>query len=146
MNKAPNSRVNLDKAIERHFGSGAKFIEARSLLASAIVGQFLPDGVAKGGSALKLRFGADGFRATRASSPRHVLGARASSPRPATTVALSPLQFALSGLSARRPQISETFPEPAAKNESPSCHGSASAPQTNGIIVSGLMTPKEAPG
>ncbi len=65
MNKAPNSRVNLDKAIERHFGSGAKFIEARSLLASAIVGQFLPDGVAKGGSALKLRFGADGFRATR---------------------------------------------------------------------------------
>ena len=65
MNKAPNSRVNLDKAIERRFGSGAKFIEARSLLANAIVGQFLPDGVAKGGSALKLRFGATGFRATR---------------------------------------------------------------------------------
>ena len=65
MSKRPNSRVNLDKAIERLFGAGPKFIEARSVLANAIVGQFLPDGVAKGGSALKLRFGTDGFRATR---------------------------------------------------------------------------------
>ena len=65
MTKAPNSRVNLDKAIERQFGTGARFVEARSILANAIVGQFLPDGVAKGGSALKLRFGAHGFRATR---------------------------------------------------------------------------------
>ena len=65
MNKPPNSRVNLDKAIERHFGTDARFVEARSILANAIVGQFLPDGVAKGGSALKLRFGTHGFRATR---------------------------------------------------------------------------------
>jgi hypothetical protein len=65
VSKRPNSRVNLDKAIERLFGTGAKFIEARSLLANAVVGQFLPDGVAKGGSALKLRFGPLGFRATR---------------------------------------------------------------------------------
>ena len=65
MTKAPNSRVNLDKSIERQFGTGARFVEARSILANAIVGQFLPDGVAKGGSALKLRFGAHGFRATR---------------------------------------------------------------------------------
>lgn len=65
MTLPPNSRVNLDKAIERHFGTGARFIEARSILANAIVGQFLPDGVVKGGSALKLRFGAWGFRATR---------------------------------------------------------------------------------
>ena len=65
MNKTPNSRVNLDKAIERNFGTGARFIEARSLLANAIVGQFLPDSVAKGGSALKLRFGMNCFRATR---------------------------------------------------------------------------------
>ncbi len=65
MNKPPNSRVNLDKAIERHFGTDAQFVEARSILANAIVGQFLPDGVAKGGSALKLRFGTHGFRATR---------------------------------------------------------------------------------
>ena len=65
MSKRPNSRVNLDKAIERLFGTGAKFIEARSLLANAVVGQFLPDGVAKGGTALKLRFGPLGFRATR---------------------------------------------------------------------------------
>ena len=65
MNKPPNSRVNLDKALERRFGTGARFVEARSVLANAIVGQFLPDGVAKGGSALKLRFGMRGFRATR---------------------------------------------------------------------------------
>lgn len=65
MNKPPNSRVNLDKAIERLFGTGAKYLEARSLIANALVGQFLPDGVAKGGSALKLRYGAFGFRATR---------------------------------------------------------------------------------
>lgn len=65
MNKPPNSRVNLDKAIERLYGTGAKFVEARSLVANAVVGQFLPDGVAKGGTALKLRFGPVGFRATR---------------------------------------------------------------------------------
>ncbi len=65
MNKPPNSRVNLDKAIARLYGTGAKFVEARSLLANAVVGQFLPDGVAKGGTALKLRFGPVGFRATR---------------------------------------------------------------------------------
>lgn len=65
MNKPPNSRVNLDKAIERLYGMGAKFVEARSLIANAVVGQFLPGGVAKGGTALKLRFGPVGFRATR---------------------------------------------------------------------------------
>ncbi len=65
MTKQPNSRVNLDKAIERLFGSGPAFLDARSILANTIVGQFLPDGVAKGGSALKLRFGWVGFRATR---------------------------------------------------------------------------------
>lgn len=47
MNKPPNSRVNLDKAIERLFGTGAKYLEARSLIANAIVGQFLPDGAPK---------------------------------------------------------------------------------------------------
>lgn len=60
----PNSRTNLDKAIQRLAGSPARFVEIRSLLAAAIVGQFLSEGVAKGGGALQLRFGSAGTRAT----------------------------------------------------------------------------------
>ena len=64
MNNPPNSRRHLDDAIRRIYGSGAKFLEARALFANALVGQFLPDGVAKGGSALKLRYTPFDFRAT----------------------------------------------------------------------------------
>lgn len=64
MNNPPNSRRHLDDAIRRIHGSGAKFLEARALFANALVGQFLPDGVAKGGSALKLRYTPFDFRAT----------------------------------------------------------------------------------
>ena len=60
----PNSRTNLDKAIQRLAGSPARFVDIRSLLAAAIVGQFMPEGVAKGGGALQLRFGSAGTRAT----------------------------------------------------------------------------------
>lgn len=60
----PNSRTNLDKAIQRLAGTPARFVEMRSLLAGAIVGQFLPEGVAKGGGALRLRFGSADTRAT----------------------------------------------------------------------------------
>ena len=49
MIKRPNSRVNLDKAIERLFGSYAQSTEARSVMAGAIVGQMLKCGVVKGG-------------------------------------------------------------------------------------------------
>ena len=55
--KRPNSRRNLDIAIERVAGRGRAFVEARTIMADAIVGQMLPDGAVKGGSALKLRFG-----------------------------------------------------------------------------------------
>lgn len=55
MNRPPNSKVNLDRAIQRLYGTGARFVEYRSIIANTIVGQFLPDGVVKGGSALKLR-------------------------------------------------------------------------------------------
>ena len=55
--KRPNTRTNLDKAIQRLYGQTVKFVNIRSLMANAIVGQFLPGAVAKGGSALKLRFG-----------------------------------------------------------------------------------------
>lgn len=64
MTKRPNSRVNLDKAIERHFGSYGKSTEARSIMAGAIVGQMLKCGVVKGGCGLKLRYGTRCTRAT----------------------------------------------------------------------------------
>ena len=57
MAKRPNTRTNLDKAIQRLYGQTIKFVNIRSLMANAIIGQFLPGAVAKGGSALKLRFG-----------------------------------------------------------------------------------------
>ena len=60
----PNSRTNLDKAIQRLYGQRARFVEARSILARTVVGQFLPDAVAKGGGALQLRFGGEATRAT----------------------------------------------------------------------------------
>ena len=57
MDKRPNSKVNLDRAIQRIYGTGAKYVEIRSMIANTIVGQFLPEGVVKGGSALRLRYG-----------------------------------------------------------------------------------------
>ena len=64
MNKRPNSKVNLDRAIQRLYGTQAKYVEIRSVIANTIVGQFLPEGVVKGGSALRLRYGLDSTRVT----------------------------------------------------------------------------------
>ena len=44
MIKRPNSRVNLDRAIERIFGNYEKSTEIRSIMANTIVGQMLPEG------------------------------------------------------------------------------------------------------
>lgn len=63
--RRPNSRRHLDAAIERIAGRGRPYVEARTVLADAIVGQLLPNGVVKGGSALKLRFGDAATRFTR---------------------------------------------------------------------------------
>lgn len=41
MTKRPNSRVNLDKAIMRLFGSYDKSLETRDIMVNAIVGQML---------------------------------------------------------------------------------------------------------
>ena len=60
--KPPNSRRNLDLAIEREFGDREGALRARRTMANVIVGQMLPEGVVKGGSALKIRFG---MRTTR---------------------------------------------------------------------------------
>ena len=42
--KAPNSRRNLDIAIQRKYGLGDEYMRARTVMANAIVGQMLPDG------------------------------------------------------------------------------------------------------
>lgn len=63
--KRPNSRVNLDKAIERAFGRGDAALRARVILADVIVAQMLPEGVVKGGSSLKIRYGNSATRFTR---------------------------------------------------------------------------------
>ena len=60
--KTPNSRRNLDEAIKR--AHGEDYLRARTAMANAIVGQLLPEGVVKGGSALKLRFGNTATRST----------------------------------------------------------------------------------
>ncbi len=49
---------HLDDAIRRACGgSTSEYIRARTLMANAIVASMLPDGVIKGGSAIKMRFG-----------------------------------------------------------------------------------------
>lgn len=56
--KTPNGRTNLEKAIDRICkDEGTDPFRTKRLLASVIVGQMLPDGAAKGGNALKIRFG-----------------------------------------------------------------------------------------
>ena len=34
MDKRPNSKVNLDRAIQRIYGTGAKYVEIRSMIAN----------------------------------------------------------------------------------------------------------------
>lgn len=61
----PNSRRNLDIAIERIARDGEDAVRIRRNMANAIVGQLLPDGAVKGGSSLKLRFGESAARFSR---------------------------------------------------------------------------------
>jgi predicted nucleotidyltransferase component of viral defense system len=63
--KIPNSRRNLDIAIDRIFGAESNPIQVRTLIANTIIGQLLPNGVVKGGSALKLRYGEKTTRFSR---------------------------------------------------------------------------------
>ena len=60
--KRPIGRNNLDKALHRLFKDDVDYFEMRSMMANVLVGQFLPEGVVKGGSSLRLRYG---NRATR---------------------------------------------------------------------------------
>jgi len=65
VSKAPNSRRNLDMAIERVFGKDQDPLRVRTLIANTIIGQLLPSGAVKGGSSLKLRYGNNATRFTR---------------------------------------------------------------------------------
>lgn len=63
--KQPNSRANLDKAIQRIAdGDRDTYIGIRAVIANTVVGQMLPDGAVKGGSSIKLRLGDAGTRFT----------------------------------------------------------------------------------
>ncbi len=63
--KRPNSMRHLGDAIRRLCGNTPQaFVETRTLMANALVASMLPDGVIKGGSALKMRFGEEATRFT----------------------------------------------------------------------------------
>lgn len=64
MKQAPNSKVNLDRAIGRFARPNSSADNIRNTLANAIVAQMLPEGVVKGGTSLKFRYGSDSARAT----------------------------------------------------------------------------------
>ena len=65
MKNRPMTRVNLDKAIARISGNDPQLaIDMRMSMANAIVGQFLPEGVVKGGTSLKFRLGGSNARYT----------------------------------------------------------------------------------
>ena len=60
--KRPNSMRHLDDAIRRLCGGAPQdFMRARTVMANAIVASMLPDGVVKGGSALKMRVFVNSF-------------------------------------------------------------------------------------
>lgn len=50
MPKRPNSRRNLDIAIERIAGRGQDFVQARTVMADAVVAQMLPDVPSRAGA------------------------------------------------------------------------------------------------
>ena len=63
--KKPNSMRHLDDAIRRMSGNSPEgYVRTRTVMANAIVASMLPDGVIKGGSALKMRFGNESSRFT----------------------------------------------------------------------------------
>lgn len=62
--KRPIGRNNLDKALHRLFPNDVDYLEIRSMMANVLVGQFLPEGVVKGGSSLKFRYGNRNTRVT----------------------------------------------------------------------------------
>ena len=66
MNRPPNSKSNLERAISRYAGNDAvRANELAVALSNAIVAQMIGTGVVKGGSSLKLRYGDKTTRVTK---------------------------------------------------------------------------------
>lgn len=63
--KRPNSRRNLDMAIDRLAAGTQDPLRLRIALANTIVGQMIPEDAVKGGSSLKMRYGDGATRFTR---------------------------------------------------------------------------------
>ena len=57
MTKKPNSRRNLDLAIERLADDKGEALRLRRIFANTVVAQMMPAGAVKGGSAMRIRFG-----------------------------------------------------------------------------------------
>ena len=64
MKSAPNSKANLDRAIQRYAGNDARAVSLRVSMANAIVAQMIGHGVVKGGSGLRFRYGEEATRVT----------------------------------------------------------------------------------
>ena len=71
MKNAPNSKSNLDRALQRFAGDFARANELRGQMANAIVAQMIGDGVVKGGSGLRFRYGEKLTRVTKSWAPRN---------------------------------------------------------------------------
>ena len=66
MNRPPNSKSNLERAISRYTGNDAvRANELAVAFSNAIVAQMIGAGVVKGGSSLKLRYGDKATRVTK---------------------------------------------------------------------------------
>lgn len=66
MNRPPNSKSNLERAISRYAGNDAvRANELAVAFSNAIVAQLIGAGVVKGGSSLKLRYGDKANRVTK---------------------------------------------------------------------------------
>ena len=65
MKERPNSRRNLDLAIERLSDDRDEALRLRRIFANTVVAQMMPPGAVKGGSAMRIRFG---YAATRFST------------------------------------------------------------------------------
>jgi len=63
--KIPNSRRNLDIAVNRIMSGDINPIQIRTVIANTVIGQMLPKGTVKGGCALKFRYGNKTTRFTR---------------------------------------------------------------------------------
>ena len=64
MKSAPNSKSNLDRAILRYAQSDVRAVSLRVSMANTIVAQMIGQGVVKGGSGLKFRYGEAATRVT----------------------------------------------------------------------------------